>query len=145
LNSHHTDSDRFVWRRAGSCLNYNGAFVAGEKPHCAEEGLIEIAGYAYDNGAEPFAGQNQGRLLKIFKTKVRVENWYGFRMKISLLNTVYDLLSEDGSAILETLTIDHRDCGAAYYNRGTILDLYFGGQCPAPQEVSVCFKKVTMQ
>ncbi len=42
LNHQHTDSDRFVWRRAQSCLNMSNGFVVSEKLDCDEMGLIEI-------------------------------------------------------------------------------------------------------
>ena len=133
----HLDSDRFVWRRAYSCVQFNGQYSVAEKPDCAESDLIELAAYAYDKGAKPF--ENQGLLLKEFKTKVKVDTWYGYKLKIFPTYTQYELSNEDGE-LLETITIDHRDCGATYL-LGNLLKFYFGGQCPAPQEVSACYRE----
>jgi hypothetical protein len=46
-HDHHEDSDRFVFRRCSdaSCA----AYVAGQS-------LIQIAGYSYDNGLNPYSG-----------------------------------------------------------------------------------------
>ncbi len=42
FNHQHSDSDRFVWRRAQSCLNMSNGHVNSEDPNCSERGLIEI-------------------------------------------------------------------------------------------------------
>jgi hypothetical protein len=42
-----------------------------------------------------------------------------------------------GKKLLETQTIQHTFCDS--YLDGYDLWLYFGGQCPAPQEVSICY------
>jgi hypothetical protein len=136
INDPHKDSDRFVWRRAQSCLKFNGEYVVGEKEDCVEADLIELAAYAYDNGDKPF--ENQGRLLKEFKYKVKVNEWYGYRLRIYRTFTVYELLDLNEN-ILESISIDHRDCGN-FYNQGTNLRFYFGGQCPAPSQVDACYK-----
>lgn len=52
-SQHHKDSDRFVFRRAQSCLEHKDGVVI-EIPNCAESNLIELAAYAYDNSDEPF-------------------------------------------------------------------------------------------
>ncbi|CAF4752884.1 unnamed protein product, partial [Rotaria magnacalcarata] len=74
LTSNHKDSDRFVFRRVGSCLRYEAGHVVGENDNCAEANLIEIAAYAYDNSLKPF--ENQGTLLKEFSTRLQVDSWY---------------------------------------------------------------------
>lgn len=138
LNHHHTDSDRFVWRRAQECLNMTAGYV-NERENCSQDGLIELAGYAYDNGAKPFL--NQDKLLVKFQTKVKTNKWYGYSIRIFPTYTIYELTNADSSDLLETVTIKHRDCGASYKS-GTKQRLYFGGQCPAPQKVSVCYKEM---
>jgi hypothetical protein len=137
LNDIHKDSDRFVWRRAQSCVVFDGSFSVGEVDNCAEKNLIEIAAYSYDNYDKPF--ENQGRLLKEFKTKVRVEQKYGYRITNTATNSVFDLFDSDGS-LIESKVIDHRDCGSSF-KQGTIGKLYFGGQCPAPSQVDVCYEE----
>ena len=127
--------DRFVWRRASSCVNFAGGYSLGENEDCAESDLIELAAYAYDNSQKPF--ENQGRLLKEFQTKVRVDEYYGYKIKINKTNTIYELSTREGE-LLETITIDHRDCGSTYLI-GSLLKFYFGGQCPAPQTVKACY------
>jgi hypothetical protein len=49
------------------------------------------------------------------------------------------LLYDNNDQHLETQEIDHRQCKD--YNLGLIQDLYFGGLCPAPQDVTVCYDK----
>ena len=59
---HHVYSDRFVWKRAASCVITSGDYMTGVVPNCADAGKIEIAAYSYDNSLLPF--QNIGTLLK---------------------------------------------------------------------------------
>jgi hypothetical protein len=139
LNHAHLDSDRFVWRRAQECLLFDKEFVVGNSQNCNQTDLIEIAGYAYDNGQKPFAHPNQGKLLKIFNTKIKANEWFGYGLRIMKTHTLYELF-DSNKTILESLTIEHRDCGTGYKNGGN-LRYYFGGQCPAPQRVQACYKE----
>jgi hypothetical protein len=134
--SPHQDSDRFVWRRSQECVIFNGQYLLSEKSNCSEFDLVEVAAYAYDKADKPF--ENQGRLLKEFKNKVKVNQWYGYRLKINIPNTEYELSDSSGN-LIESLTIEHRDCNASF-SVGTLQGFYFGGQCPAPQPVSACYK-----
>lgn len=138
LNSNHKDSDRFVWRRAQKCLVYNSPYVTGEVENCDEQDLIEIAAYSYDNGDQPFTSENQGRLLKIFQNKLYVDTWYFLKLTLYQTGAIFEVFTEHGS-LIERQTIDHRDCGTSYMY-GLMQGLYFGGQCPAPQDVTVCFR-----
>ena len=124
FNSNHQDSDRFVWRRAQSCLKFSGNNVIGEIEDCPEKDLIELAAYTYDNGTIPFSQENAGILLKIFQTKVKVETWYIYKLIITPFNTVYQLFGDDHQ-LLESTTIEHRECGTSYYI-GALQNLYFG-------------------
>jgi len=136
LNSVHSDSDRFVWRRANSCVEFDSTgHVIGERKNCKEANLIEIAAAAYDNGLKPF--EHQGTLLKEFSTKVRIETWYRIEIRTTEMKTTYKLFN-DKNKLIETQEINHRSCDN--YQIGLIQGLYFGGQCPAPQEVSVCYE-----
>ena len=129
------DSDRFAWRRAGSCLQYDAeGHVVGERSNCPEVNLIELAASAYDGGKKPF--QNPGTLLKEFSTKLRVNIWYRLRLTFEEKQSIYELL-DDADQTLEVQTIDHRSC--TDFNHGMFQSLYFGGQCPAPQAVTVCY------
>ena len=134
LDMVHQDSDRFVWRRAQSCLIYNGSIVVGEKENCPDKNKIELAAYAYDNGTIPY--QNIGTLLKEFKATVEVDTWYQYTMELQETQTIYTLAYENGTTI-EVQTIAHRDC--SNFNRGNYQSLYFGGVCQAPQDVTVCY------
>lgn len=133
----HQDSDRFVWRRNQKCVIFNGVYSIGEKYDCDESGLIELAAYAYDKGEKPFL--NQGRLLKEFKTKIKFDKWYGYKLKIFMNKTVYELFDSDKN-LIENLVIEHRECNITNYYKGSLSTLYFGGQCPAPKTVSACYK-----
>jgi hypothetical protein len=138
LTSNHKDSDRFVFRRAGSCLNYEAGRVISESNVCTESDLIEIAAYAYDNSVKPF--ENQDTLLKEFATKLRVDAWYKVTLIFEEAKTTYQLFDNNGQ-LLETQEIVHRQCKD--FKNGMMQDLYFGGQCPAPQAVSVCYEKAS--
>jgi hypothetical protein len=141
LSDNHQDSDRFVWRRAQSCVIVkDGQYTIGEVENCLEKNLIEIAAYTYDNGDTPFASENQGRLLKIFKTKVKVEVAYGYKLTNKPTSTIFELYDSSNGNLLETQVVEHRDCGSSY-TRGTLMKLYFGGQCPAPSQVDVCYEE----
>jgi hypothetical protein len=136
LTSNHQDSDRFVFRRVGSCLRYQSGFVMGEENACPDADLIEIAAYGYDNGLKPF--ENDGTLLKVFKTKLRVDDWFKVTLIFEETKTIYQLF-DNNNQLLETQEILHRQCKD--FKLGMMQDLYFGGQCPAPQAVSVCYDK----
>jgi len=134
---HHDDSDRFVWRRSQECLIYNGTHVTGVKSNCSSINQIELAAYAYDHGQKPF--EHIGTLLKEFKHKVNVEEWYTYKITFDEQQTTY-LLSDSNKVPLEGQVIKHRSC--SLYKYGYKLWFYFGGQCPAPQEVAACYKQL---
>ena len=134
LTSNHKDSDRFVFRRVGRCLRYQSGYVVGEEPACPDADLIEIAAYAYDNELKPF--ENEGTLLKVFNTKLRVDDWFKVSLIFEETKTIYQLYNNNNQ-LLETQEILHRQCKD--FKLGTMQDLYFGGQCSAPQDVTVCY------
>jgi len=117
--------------------NNNGA-VVGIKSDCPESNLIELAAYGYDNNLKPF--EHQGTLLKEFKTKLEVEKWYVIKLEFQKTKTIYQIYDETNTNLLETQEIEHRSCSD--FNKGMKQGLYFGGQCPAPQTISVCYDKV---
>lgn len=135
FTSNHKDSDRFVWRRAGSCLQYDSlGHVTGEVQKCPGSKFIEWTASAYDNGRKPF--EHIGALLKEFSTKLRINKTYKLTITFQQTQTIYQL-SNTASRVLEIQTIDHRSCDQ--FHVGVMQGLYFGGQCPAPQAVSVCY------
>ena len=121
--------DRFAWRRTMDCLIFNGSYVIGEK--CASQ--IEIAAYAFDN----VTSENSSSLIQIFQTKLSPNKWYGFRIELNENSSVYDLIDAETSRVLEQKRVDHRTC--SQHNTGIVDMLYFGGDCAAPQKVSVCY------
>lgn len=123
-NHVHSDSDRFVWRRSLKCLNIKRPYVLNEIENCDEKDLIEIMSYTYDNGSIPYIAQNSGRLNKPFKTRLRIETWYLLKLILLPKTTIYELFDED-NALLETVSIDRRDCGSKT-TEGRYMNLYFG-------------------
>ncbi|CAF1436699.1 unnamed protein product [Adineta ricciae] len=135
LTSTQMDLDRFVWRRPSSCLQYDSkGYVVNEYDDCPEKNLIELAASAYDNGLKPF--EHPGVLLKEFTTKPQINTWYNFKLIFEDTKTTYQLLDESNQ-LLESQFINHHSC--EQFNFGMIHGLYFGGECPAPQDVSVCY------
>ena len=130
---HHIDSDRFVWRRSTKCWKFEGNKVV-DIENCSEIGKLEIAAYAYDAGLKPF--EHPGTLIRQFKTLVVTGQWYKYVVETQPTSTIYTLYNDSGK-LLETQTITHRSCW--FCNWGYYLGFYFGGACPAPQEVSACY------
>ena len=116
-NHHHQDSDRFVWR-------------------AASDGSIQLAAYAYDQSRKPF--QHEGTLLQTFVTTIQPDQIVGSKMEWYLNRTEYSLHDDSGS-LLEVITIEHEN-ECSNFERGYELGLYFGGNCRAPDRVSVCFQ-----
>jgi hypothetical protein len=119
LRHHQKDSDRFVWRA-----------------HPTVDGAIQLAAYSYDNGDKPY--QNQPRLLQVFETILWPDQVLGSMLESALTNTIFTLFN--GTDELEQITIQHEN-HCRRYNRGYRLGLYFGGNCEAPSDVSVCYQK----
>ena len=135
ITNNHQDSDRFMWRRAGSCLIYDSTgHVIGEKPNCLEANLIELAASGYDDGLKPY--EHPGVLQKPFSTKAQIETWYKLTITFEKAKTTYQLF-DDTNVLLETQIINHRSCTG--FNRGMMQGFYFGGDCPAPQPITVCY------
>lgn len=140
---HHEDSDRFVFRRNQKCLSFDGdrKFLGvNMENQCTNEELnqVQVAAYAYDGGSVPYHSENQGTLLKYFNTKLSVEVWYGLQLIVQPTKTIYKI--HNSTNLLETITIDHRDCGEDQ-TLGYRLSLYFGGSCdnPGPNNYTVYY------
>mmetsp|Transcript_3349 Transcript_3349/g.3317 ORF Transcript_3349/g.3317 Transcript_3349/m.3317 type:complete len:219 (-) Transcript_3349:8-664(-) len=118
-NSHHDDSDRFVWRRA-SVSNDNT--------------LISLGAYSYDNGKKPF--ETPG-LLKSFTTLLYPNTIYTLTLDMNETGlSTYTLLTENGE-FLEQQTIQHENLCVDNFYEGTVHGLYFGGDCRAPTDVTI--------
>ena len=146
--------DRFAWRRPADCFEFNDGYLVRERENCSSRGLIELAAFGYDNGNTPMEYPNQ--LIKVFKTKVKVNEWYGYRLTLEESGTLYELLSStppsdpterlasndvphsSSFAVVETKFVKHRVCSA--FRVGIKHMLFFGsGSCTAPQTVSACY------
>eukprot|EP01080_Neovahlkampfia_damariscottae_P009742 gene9742-2069_t len=134
LNHHHNDSDRFVWRRHPSCIKFQNGRVVGEIEDCEFKNKVQIAAYAYDQKRKPFQNPD---LLKPFKYLLDVNKYYGFNIIDENDKSRY-LLFDENNRLVESHTILHTKCSAP--QRGFYLGIYFGGFCPAPQDVSICYK-----
>eukprot|EP00357_Protocruzia_adherens_P037834 CAMPEP_0114984444 /NCGR_PEP_ID=MMETSP0216-20121206/7280_1 /TAXON_ID=223996 /ORGANISM="Protocruzia adherens, Strain Boccale" /LENGTH=156 /DNA_ID=CAMNT_0002346581 /DNA_START=200 /DNA_END=667 /DNA_ORIENTATION=+ len=103
---HHENSDRFAWRRAQSCLKYDGNNVT-VLPDCPDANKIEIAAYAYNKGEKPY--QHIGTLLKQFNTLVTTGTLYQYELVVADTETTYNLKDADGN-LLETVVVAHSKC-----------------------------------
>jgi hypothetical protein len=77
-------------------------------------------------------------LLKQFNTILDVSQTYMTRMVLNISATVYQLYSWPQNDLLEVQVIQKNNT-CANFNEGYLLSLYFGGDCVAPQNVSVCY------
>lgn len=97
---------------------------------------IEIAAYSYDNSTKPYP--DDPTLLKKFTTLLAPNTRYTLRMQSFINMTVFSLLDASGAKLIEQRVVAHaKQC--KNFNDGYRLGLYFGGGCPAPQPVTVCF------
>jgi len=134
LNHHHKDSDRFVWRRHPNCIKFQNGRVIGEVENCEFANKVQIASYAYDKERKPFQNPD---LLKPFKYLLDVNKYYGFKIIDEIERTRY-LLFDENDKLLESHTILHTKCSSPF--TGYYLGIYFGGFCPAPQDITICYK-----
>jgi hypothetical protein len=133
-NHIHHDSDRIVWRRAVTCIRFENGRVVGEIENCKDKDMIEVAAYGYDKQRRPYEHPD---LLKAFKTLCRIGVEYSFMIRDENTQTRYLLMNATGG-LLEEQVILHTKCDVFY--RGVYSGLYFGGVCPAPQKVTICYK-----
>jgi hypothetical protein len=119
VNSHHDDSDRFVWKRATDA---------------SDNTLIALGAYSYDNGKKPYETPS---LLKTFATLLSPNVIYTLSMTMEETGlTKYVLLTETGE-FLEQQDIQHENLCTENYFEGTVHGLYFGGDCRAPTPVTI--------
>jgi hypothetical protein len=115
---------------------YNGSYVIGVIPDCPYINNVQIAAYAYDMGHLPY--QNSS-LLTIFNTLLDVTAEYTFSIQFGPTWSIYNLhtAKSQGMKLLESNTIEHTYCEE--YGKGYNLGLYFGGECPAPCDITCCY------
>jgi hypothetical protein len=126
LNSHHQDSDRFVWRRCSdaTCASY-----------IPDTERIEIATYSYDGGIIPYQQPEPNNLIQRFKYTIEPDIPYHYTIEMdSQGQSIFTLADSTGTPI-ESHTVIHSNVCADNYFEGTVLDLYFGGTCTAPEDV----------
>lgn len=85
-------------------------------------------------GSAPY--QNSS-LLHVFSTLLTIGETYTVQIEFKMSAGVYSLFDAAGTQLLEQHSIGHTPCESVA--DGYKLGLYFGGQCPAPQAVSVCY------
>jgi hypothetical protein len=132
---HQQDSDRFVWRRL---QNYHTPANCGGMANCSG---IQLATYSYDNGSVPYTNENWD-LSKTFSTILQPSIAYILGMESFINGSVVHTLSSSNGALLESKTNKHSNLCTSNYQQGTVLGLYFGGTCTAPQAISVKYETI---
>ena len=133
-HSHQQDSDRFVWRRL---QNFHNPENCGNVPNCSG---IQLATYSYDAGDEPYINENWN-LSNTFSTILQPDVAYILGMESFSNGTVlHSLRSADGASLESKTNIHSNLC--SNYEQGTVLGLYFGGNCAAPQDITVKYVAV---
>ena len=135
--SHQNDSDRFVWRRLQDMHSAPNC-GSGDTPDCRG---IQIATYSYDGGTKPFPNENW-ELSRTFSTILEPEKPYILGMESFSDGSVVHYLYTENWELLETQTNQHSNLCPSDYNQGSVLGLYFGGTCTAPQDISVTYEAV---
>ena len=122
---HHQDSDRFVWRRQ-------------MQPDGTLGQVVELAAYSYDSGDAPYDPPNPN-LLQPFNFSLPPGVSFGLELDVGDPAASHFILSDATTgAAIETKTVLH-DNACLNAAEGYRLSLYFGGQCRAPTNVSVCY------
>jgi len=133
---HQNDSDRFVWRRLQDIHS---------APNCGDNTSdcrgIQIATYSYDGGRTPYPQENW-ELSRTFVTTLLPETPYILGMESFSDGQVVHYLYTENWELLETQTNQHSNLCPSDYDQGSVLGLYFGGTCTAPQDISVTYEAV---
>jgi hypothetical protein len=77
------------------------------------------------------------QLLKAFAHQLDTDTYYTLKLIHEIDKTTYQLISD--GVLLESQVINH-DTHCSDYNEGYLLGLYYGGDCTAPQDVSICYQ-----
>jgi hypothetical protein len=126
VKSNHQNSDRFVWRRCidASCDAHDG--TAKIQPACGV--------FLRRRDQKPYPDNPD--LLEVFHT-AEVPYEYALRMDDSGACTLTRLADRTG-ALLETIVVvNHKTRCVDNYYEGSLQGFDFGGQCTAPEQVSV--------
>ena len=134
--SHQNDSDRFVWRRLQDI--HSAPNCGDNTPDCRG---IQIATYSYDDGRKPFPNENW-ELSRTFNKILQPETPYIIGMESFIDGRVVHYLYTENWVLLETQTNQHSNLCPSDYEVGSVLGLYFGGTCTAPQDISVTYEAV---
>ena len=101
--------------------------------------MIQLAGYSYDNGLNPYADDPKD-LLKAFTTLINPNVKYILKLSVDENGlTTYGLLTEDAIVIEEQYVQHNNTCVDSYFE-GEVQGLYFGGTCRAPVDVTVVYE-----
>jgi len=134
--SHQNDSDRFVWRRLQDI--HSAPNCGDNTPDCRG---IQLATYSYDGGTKPFPNENW-ELSRTFSTILEPEKPYIIGMESFSDGQVVHFLYTENWELLETQTNQHSNLCPSDYEVGSVLGLYFGGTCTAPQDITVTYEAV---
>ena len=134
---HQEDSDRFVWRRLQDL--HEPAPNCGGLTNCTG---IQLATYSYDAGVTPFPDENWD-LSKTFATVLQPDVPYILGMESYVDGSVVHTLHSGDWTLLETKTNYHSNLCENNFEQGTVLGLYFGGTCTAPQDVTVTYEALS--
>ena len=133
-HGHQQDSDRFVWRRLQDLHTTNPN--CGGRADCTG---IQLGTYSYDAGTTPYPNENW-RLSQTFSTIVQPNVAYILGMESFADGSVLHSLYDGDWTLLETKTNVHNNRCEANYEQGSVLGLYFGGTCTAPDDIKVAYE-----
>lgn len=131
-HNHQQDSDRFVWRRL---QDYHSPANCGGLANCTG---IQIGTYSYDDGTTPYPNENWA-LSKTFTTILQPDVAFILGMESFADGTVLHSLYTEDWALLESKTNAHSNL-CTNYEQGSVLGLYFGGTCTAPDDITVTYE-----
>ena len=101
-------------------------------------GRIQLATYSYDNGTRPY-GPTDPNLLQPFSTILNLSTSYRLHMHVEPGVTSFALAAASGTRLESKSNLHANACANAAH--GYKLGFYFGGQCPAPQPVTACYRE----
>lgn len=123
-----------MWRRL---QNLHSAPNCGGVANCFG---IQIGTYSYDFGVTPYPNENWA-LSKTFSTILQPDVTYVLGMESFANGEVLHSLYANDWTLLEAKTNVHSNL-CANYEQGSVLGLYFGGTCVAPEDITVLYEAV---
>lgn len=121
-----------MWRRL---QNLHTAPNCGGLANCTG---IQLGTYSYDGGTVPYPNENWA-LSKVFSTILQPGIAYILKMASFADGRVEHSIYSSDWTLLETKTNQHLNL-CTNYLEGSVLGLYFGGTCVAPEDISVLYE-----